>query len=36
MDLREIGLKVVIRMHPAQDRKQWGATVNTVINFWVP
>jgi hypothetical protein len=36
MDLREIKSEVVDWMHMAQDRGQWRALVNTVINFRVP
>jgi hypothetical protein len=33
MDLSEIGWKGVDWMHLAQDRDQWRAVVNTVMNF---
>jgi hypothetical protein len=36
MELREIGWEVVDWMHLDQDRDQWRAVVNTVINLWVP
>jgi hypothetical protein len=36
MDLREVGWEGVDWMHPAEDRDQWRAVVNTVINIWVP
>jgi hypothetical protein len=36
MDLREIGWDVVDWMDMAQDRDQWRALVNTVLNFRVP
>jgi hypothetical protein len=36
MDVREIGWEVVDWMHVAQDRYQWWAIVNTVMNLWVP
>jgi hypothetical protein len=37
MDLREIGFEGVEDWnHLAQDRDQWRAVVNTVINFQVP
>jgi hypothetical protein len=35
-NLREIGWKVVDWMHMAQDRNQWRAVVNTVMNLWIP
>jgi hypothetical protein len=35
MDLREIGWEVVDWMHLAQDRDQWRAVVNTVMNLRV-
>jgi hypothetical protein len=35
MDLREIGLGSVEWIHLAQDRDQWWAVVNTVMNLWV-
>jgi hypothetical protein len=34
--LREIGWEGVDWMHLAQDRDQWCAVVNTVMNLWVP
>jgi hypothetical protein len=36
MDLREIGWDEVDRMDMTQDRDQWGALVNTVLNIRVP
>jgi hypothetical protein len=36
MYLREIGLCGVGWIDMAQDRDQWRALVNTVLNFWVP
>jgi hypothetical protein len=36
MDVRGIGWEVVDWMHVAQDRDQWRAVVNTVMNLWVP
>jgi hypothetical protein len=36
VDLKEIGLGVMVWTHLAQDRDQWRAVVNTVINLWVP
>jgi hypothetical protein len=36
MDLREIGWDGVDWMYMAQDRDQWRALVNTVLNLWVP
>jgi hypothetical protein len=36
MDLREIGSEGVDWMHLAQDRDQWWALVNMVMNLWVP
>jgi hypothetical protein len=36
MDLREIGSEGVVCIHVAQDREQWQAVVNTVINLQVP
>jgi hypothetical protein len=36
MDLREIGWKGVDLIDMAQDRDQWWAVVNTVMNLWVP
>jgi hypothetical protein len=35
-DLREAGREVVDWMHLAQDRAQWLALVNTVMNLRVP
>jgi hypothetical protein len=36
MDLREIGLDGVVWINMAQDRDQWRALVNTVLNLRVP
>jgi hypothetical protein len=36
MDLREIGWDGVIWIDMAQDRDQWRALVNTVLNLRVP
>jgi hypothetical protein len=36
MDLKEIRWEGVGRIHLAQDRDQWRAVVNTVMNLWVP
>jgi hypothetical protein len=36
MDLGEIGWEVVDWIHLAQDRDQWRAVVNTVMNLRVP
>jgi hypothetical protein len=36
MDLREIGWDGVDWMYMAQDRDQWRALVNTVLNLPVP
>jgi hypothetical protein len=36
MDLREIGINGVNWIQLAQDRVQWQAFVNTVMNLWVP
>jgi len=35
-DLREIGWERVDWSYVAQDRDQWRAVVNTVMNLWVP
>jgi hypothetical protein len=35
MDLQDIGLEGVDWMHLAQDRDQWQALVNMVMNLWV-
>jgi hypothetical protein len=36
MDLREIGWGGTDWIDLAQDRDQWQALVNTVMNLWVP
>jgi hypothetical protein len=36
MDLRKIGCEGVEWMHLAQDRDQWQALVNMLMNLWVP
>jgi hypothetical protein len=36
MDLKEIEWEVVDWIHLAQDRDQYRAPVNTVMNLWVP
>jgi hypothetical protein len=36
MDLGEIGRGVMDWIDLAQDRDQWRALVNTVMNLWVP
>jgi hypothetical protein len=36
IDLKEIGWEGVDWMHLAQDRDQWRALVNTVMNLRVP
>jgi hypothetical protein len=36
MDLREIGWDGVNWINLAQDRGQWQAVVNMVMNLWVP
>jgi hypothetical protein len=36
VDLKEIGWDCLDWMHLAQDRDQWHAIVNTVMNFRVP
>jgi hypothetical protein len=36
IDLREIGWDVVDWVYLAQDRDQWSALVNTVMNLRVP
>jgi hypothetical protein len=35
MDLREIGWECLDSMHLAQDRNQYWALPNMVMNFWV-
>jgi hypothetical protein len=35
MDLREIGWGGMDWIHLSQDRDEWRALVNTIINFWV-
>jgi len=36
MDLREIGFKGMDWIHLTQDRNQWRAVMNTVMNLQVP
>jgi hypothetical protein len=36
MDLREIGWEDMYWIHLAQDRDQWRALVNTIMNLPVP
>jgi hypothetical protein len=36
MDLREIGRGDMDWINLAEDRDQWRALVNTVMNLWVP
>jgi hypothetical protein len=36
LDLREINWKDVDWIHLGQDRDQWQALVNMVMNLWVP
>jgi hypothetical protein len=36
MDLREIGIDGANWIWLAQDRVQWWAVVNMVMNLWVP
>jgi hypothetical protein len=36
IDLRKIGWEGVDWIHLAQNRDQWWALVNTVMNLWVP
>jgi hypothetical protein len=36
LDLREIGINGANWIRIAQDRMQWRAFVNTVMNLWVP
>jgi transposase len=36
MDLRDIGIDGSNWIQLAQDRVQWRACVNTVMNLWVP
>jgi hypothetical protein len=36
MDFTEIGREVVDWIHLAQDKDQWQALINTVIELWVP
>jgi hypothetical protein len=36
MDFGEIWCKVAYWIHLAQDRGQWWAIMNTVMNLWVP
>jgi hypothetical protein len=36
MDLREIGWDGMVWIDLAQDRDQWRALANAVMNLWVP
>jgi hypothetical protein len=36
MNLTKQGGESVVEMHVAQDRDQWQALENTVMNIWVP
>jgi len=36
MDLRELGWEGMDWMHVAQNRDQWRALVNTIMNLWFP
>jgi hypothetical protein len=36
MDVREIGWGVMDWIDLAQDRDQWRALVNTIMNLWFP
>jgi hypothetical protein len=36
VDVREIGIDGANWIQVAQDRVQWRACVNTVMNLWVP
>jgi hypothetical protein len=36
LDLRELGIKGANWIQLAEDRVQWQAFVNTVMNLWVP
>jgi hypothetical protein len=36
LPFREIGWEGVDWMHLAQDRDQWWALVNMIMNLWVP
>jgi hypothetical protein len=36
MNLGEVGWEGVDWMHLAQDRDQWQALVNMIMNLWIP
>jgi hypothetical protein len=36
MNLRELGWRDMDWIDLAQDRDQWSALMNTVMNFWIP
>jgi hypothetical protein len=36
MNITEIGWGDMDWIHLAQERKQWRALVNTIMNLWVP